>query len=211
MTSAPSALHSWNVLYRHCVLYRRCAGWPGVLALPPLCAVPPLCRLAWCACFTAVVCCTAAVQAGLVFQFPERHFIGRTMSQELTVGWPLSPEQVLERQVRRRCVAGLLERGGSVAFLGGACCPLPNGIALSKCLRINAHLHAVSQALAVRTHQVLAAVGLEALPLDVPLAHLSDGYKRCDLRVVLWPMSWTPHAATRPQCLPACCQAWRDA
>lgn len=34
------------------------------------------------------------------------------------------------------------------------------------------------QALAVRTHQVLAAVGLEALPLDVPLAHLSDGYKR---------------------------------
>lgn len=70
-------------------------------------------------------------QAGLVFQFPERHFIGRTMSQELTVGWPLSPEQVLERQ-----------------------------------------------ALAVRTQQVLAAVGLEQLPLDVPLAHLSDGYKR---------------------------------
>lgn len=35
------------------------------------------------------------------------------------------------------------------------------------------------QALAARTHQVLAAVGLEALPLDVPLAHLSDGYKRC--------------------------------
>ncbi|PRW20876.1 ABC transporter I family member chloroplastic [Chlorella sorokiniana] len=70
-------------------------------------------------------------QAGLVFQFPERHFIGRTMSAELTVGWPLAPEQVLERQ-----------------------------------------------ALAVRTHQVLAAVGLEELPLDVPLAHLSDGYKR---------------------------------
>lgn len=34
------------------------------------------------------------------------------------------------------------------------------------------------QALATRTHQVLAAVGLEGLPLDVPLAHLSDGYKR---------------------------------
>jgi len=36
-----------------------------------------------------------------VFQFPERHFIGRTMSQELTFGWPLSPEQLLERQARR--------------------------------------------------------------------------------------------------------------
>lgn len=70
-------------------------------------------------------------QAGLVFQFPERHFIGRTMSGELTVGWPTAPEQLLLR----------------------------------------------SQ-LAQRTHSVLDAVGLSALPLDVPLAHLSDGYKR---------------------------------
>ena len=28
------------------------------------------------------------------------------------------------------------------------------------------------------TPQVLSAVGLESLPLDVPLASLSDGYKR---------------------------------
>lgn len=70
-------------------------------------------------------------QAGLVFQFPERHFIGRTMSAELTVGWPVAPEQLVTRT-----------------------------------------------ALAQRTHQVLEAVGLSALPLDVPLAHLSDGYKR---------------------------------
>ncbi len=70
-------------------------------------------------------------QAGLVFQFPERHFIGRTMSAELTVGWPVAPEQLLLR----------------------------------------------SQ-LAQRTHAVLASVGLSGLPLDVPLASLSDGYKR---------------------------------
>lgn len=27
--------------------------------------------------------------AGLVFQFPERHFVGRTLVEELTLGWPL--------------------------------------------------------------------------------------------------------------------------
>ena len=70
-------------------------------------------------------------QAGLVFQFPERHFIGRTLSSELTVGWPLA----LEYEVLKR-------------------------------------------ALAERTHIVLAAVGLTDLPLNVPLANLSDGYKR---------------------------------
>lgn len=48
-----------------------------------------------------LACRMICPQAGLVFQFPERHFIGRSMSQELTVGWPLAPEQVLERQVRQ--------------------------------------------------------------------------------------------------------------
>lgn len=36
--------------------------------------------------------------AGLVFQFPERHFVGRTIAQEITVGWPLTPEKEMERQ-----------------------------------------------------------------------------------------------------------------
>ena len=70
--------------------------------------------------------------AGLVFQFPERHFIGNTLSSELVVGWPVAPEAFAERQ-----------------------------------------------ALSLRTHEVLAAVGLRGLPLDAPLANLSDGYKRC--------------------------------
>lgn len=65
--------------------------------------------------------------AGLVFQFPERHFIGRTLGEELTVGWPQGPEWA---------------------------------------------------ALAARASQVLAVVGLSQLPIDVPLASLSDGYKR---------------------------------
>lgn len=71
--------------------------------------------------------------AGLVFQFPERHFIGRTLGEELTVGWPsgLSPAGMAERQAR-----------------------------------------------AARAYQVLAGVGLAGLPLDAPLAPLSDGYKR---------------------------------
>ncbi len=34
------------------------------------------------------------------------------------------------------------------------------------------------QALAARAYQVLAVVGLSGLPIDVPLASLSDGYKR---------------------------------
>jgi energy-coupling factor transporter ATP-binding protein EcfA2 len=69
--------------------------------------------------------------AGLVFQVPERHFIGNTLSAELTAGWPVAAEQF-----------------------------------------------ALRQALAVRTQEVMAAVGLQGLPLDAPLANLSDGYKR---------------------------------
>ena len=69
--------------------------------------------------------------AGKLFQFPERHFIGNTLSAELTAGWPVAAEQF-----------------------------------------------ALRQALAVRTQEVMAAVGLQGLPLDAPLANLSDGYKR---------------------------------
>jgi energy-coupling factor transport system ATP-binding protein len=71
--------------------------------------------------------------AGLVFQFPERHFVGVTLAEELTAGWP-----------------GL---------------DTPAGMA-------------VRQSLTARTFEVLAAVGLNTLPLDSPVAPLSDGYKR---------------------------------
>lgn len=70
-------------------------------------------------------------QAGLVFQFPERHFIGGTLSAEMVVGWPMAPEAFAQRQ-----------------------------------------------ALSMRTHGVLTAVGLQGLDLNAPLANLSDGYKR---------------------------------
>lgn len=69
--------------------------------------------------------------AGLVFQFPERHFLGTTLGEELTVGWPSGMQWMGERQ-----------------------------------------------ALSARAYQVLNVVGLSGLPIDVPLASLSDGYKR---------------------------------
>lgn len=107
-----------------------------------------------------------------MFQFPERHFIGRTMSAELTVAWPLSPEHFMQRQVGggRRPITGFAAPRAQGLHIptGRAACELPQLSAAPP----------VPQALATRTHQVLAAVGLEALPLDVPLAHLSDGYKR---------------------------------
>lgn len=39
-------------------------------------------------------------RAGLVFQFPERHFVGSTLADELTAGWPvdLSPAATMARQ-----------------------------------------------------------------------------------------------------------------
>ena len=33
----------------------------------------------------------AAPTVGLVFQFPERHFLGETLVEELTFGWPANP------------------------------------------------------------------------------------------------------------------------
>jgi len=72
-------------------------------------------------------------RAGLVFQFPERYFLGNTIAEELTIGWP--------------------QESTSAAA-------------------------AMQQALTVRTYQVLAAVGLNSLPLDTRLADLSGGYKR---------------------------------
>lgn len=37
-------------------------------------------------------------QTGLVFQFPERHFLGGTIGEELTFGWPQRPEDMFTRQ-----------------------------------------------------------------------------------------------------------------
>ena len=37
-------------------------------------------------------------EAGLVFQFPERHFIGRTLQEELTIGWPVQGPDALSKQ-----------------------------------------------------------------------------------------------------------------
>ena len=53
-------------------------------------------------------------QAGLVFQFPERHFIGRSLSAELTVGWPIAPEQLMLRTAlaQRTHEVGGWEQGG---------------------------------------------------------------------------------------------------
>jgi energy-coupling factor transporter ATP-binding protein EcfA2 len=69
--------------------------------------------------------------ASLVFQFPERHFVGATLAEELTAGWPVTPQGMARRQ-----------------------------------------------ALTNRAYQVLAAVGLDGLPLETPVSQLSDGYKR---------------------------------
>lgn len=37
-------------------------------------------------------------RVGLVFQFPERHFLGKTVLQELTFAWPQSPESFPKRR-----------------------------------------------------------------------------------------------------------------
>ncbi|GFR52485.1 hypothetical protein Agub_g15055, partial [Astrephomene gubernaculifera] len=70
-------------------------------------------------------------QVGLVFQFPERHFLGADIMQELSFTWPRLPQYWGERQ-----------------------------------------------ALAARMQQVLEAVGLEGVPLDVPPWALSGGQQR---------------------------------
>ena len=39
-----------------------------------------------------------AAAAGMVFQFPERHFLGDSLMQELTFGWPQRPQDWGTRQ-----------------------------------------------------------------------------------------------------------------
>lgn len=39
-----------------------------------------------------------AAAAGIVFQFPERHFLGDSILQELTFGWPQRAEDRIARE-----------------------------------------------------------------------------------------------------------------
>lgn len=38
-----------------------------------------------------------ALAAGMVFQFPERHFLGSTIQEELVFGWPSRPDDGMAR------------------------------------------------------------------------------------------------------------------
>lgn len=75
-------------------------------------------------------------QVGVVFQFPERHFLGRDVADELTFTWP--------RVGGPMAMAALMEQ----------------------------------QTLAARMQEVLAAVGLSSVPLQLPPQALSGGQQR---------------------------------
>ncbi len=52
-------------------------------------------------------------EAGIVFQFPERHFVGRTLQEELTIGWPVQgPDAVLKQQMLTARTYQVLEAVG---------------------------------------------------------------------------------------------------
>ena len=102
----------------------RAAGGAGGGAVPASLLLPPDAGLSADA---------RMASAGLVFQFPERHFLGGTLAQELAAGWPAAP--------------------GAAA-------------------------DAARAALTARALHVLRMLGLDRMPLDMPLAALSDGYKR---------------------------------
>lgn len=46
----------------------------------------------------AAVCCVLGAQVGLVFQFPERHFLGDDVMQEMTFTWPRAKSHWGQRQ-----------------------------------------------------------------------------------------------------------------
>lgn len=51
-------------------------------------------------------------RVGLVFQFPERHFLAATVSEELTFGWPRGPNAApLRAQLAQRAQAALAAAG----------------------------------------------------------------------------------------------------
>jgi energy-coupling factor transporter ATP-binding protein EcfA2 len=52
-------------------------------------------------------------EAGIVFQFPERHFVGRTLQEELTIGWPVQgPDALLKQQLLTTRTYQVLEAVG---------------------------------------------------------------------------------------------------
>ena len=49
---------------------------------------------------TALDASSRMKEAGLVFQFPERHFVGRTLQEDLTIGWPVNgPDAMIKQQM----------------------------------------------------------------------------------------------------------------
>lgn len=57
-------------------------------------------------------------RAGIVFQFPERHFVGGTLAEELTAGWPLgdTPEGLFARQALATRASKVLSAVGLDSF-----------------------------------------------------------------------------------------------
>jgi energy-coupling factor transporter ATP-binding protein EcfA2 len=57
-------------------------------------------------------------RAGIVFQFPERHFVGGTLAEELTTGWPLgdTPESLFARQALATRASKVLSAVGLDSF-----------------------------------------------------------------------------------------------
>lgn len=90
-----------------------------------------------CAVLTYAVPCCVPVQVGLVFQFPERHFLGDDVMQEMTFTWPRAMSHWGERQAmavrmqqvscahwgseRGTCATTSSIRGSLGAMQGGLC------------------------------------------------------------------------------------------
>ena len=57
-------------------------------------------------------------RAGIVFQFPERHFVGATLAEELTAGWPPgdTPQGLFARQALANRASKVLSAVGLDSF-----------------------------------------------------------------------------------------------
>jgi hypothetical protein len=61
------------------------------------------------------------VQVGLVFQFPERHFLGSDIYSELTFSWPRGPEYALQQQVLKARMVQVSWTPPGHSWLGCGC------------------------------------------------------------------------------------------
>jgi len=101
---------------------------------------------------------------GLVFQFPERHFLGDTLVEELTFGWPADPAARAARGVAAQAALGALGLAG---------------------LPLDARLRALSDGYKRRVAlAVQLARSPDVLLLDEPLAGL-DWRARADIVAAL--------------------------